>query len=235
MNPSLNAPSFSMVSKSDHVIGFEVKCASGGVLYIDWGDGKITESALSKEYTTINCLNYNPGSTIKVYKNDIVFLNVSNKRLTMLDVSYCPELISLSCHTNQLKYLDLSKNYNLASLNCSNNQLQTLNLTSNKALQYLFCNNNPLIYLNISKNKLLYDLNYTPNSLQPSDSNKNIIASELQFRYYQPFASNKDLIIPKVKYNYLFNIETVSYKFNKDQSTHSSIFTTNRTMLATAG
>jgi hypothetical protein len=234
MNPLFNAPAFSMISSATHVISFEVKCATGGILYVDWGDNNISENIVTTGYTTINYLHYSSGTTIKVYKENIVYLDVASINLTRLDVNNCRELISLSCHTNQLKYLDLSKNYNLASLNCSNNLLQTLNLTSNKAIQYLFCNNNPQIFVNISKNRLLYDLNYEPNSLQPPDSNKNIIASELQFMHYQPFASIKNLIIPKVKFNYLFNIETVSNNFNKDQSTLSSIFTTNRTMLATA-
>jgi hypothetical protein len=79
---------------------------------------------------------------------DIEEIDVSNRDITVLDVSKFKNLKKLNCNNNQLTSLQL--NENLVTLFCSNNQLTSLHLNDN--LQELHCHTNQLTSLHLNKN-----------------------------------------------------------------------------------
>ena len=100
-------------------------------------------------------------NSLKPYQ--IIFLSVTNKKLTSLDAR-------------------LFKSLNI--LNCSNNSLISLELRGGNAFDYIDCNNNNLVVLNISGLTKISDLNCANNKLTfgniPYDNN-----TGRYFSYYQ--------------------------------------------------
>ena len=84
---------------------------------------------------------------------DIKEIDVSNRGITVLDVSTFKNLNKLHCHCNQSTSLHL--NENLEELYCYKNQLTSLQLNEN--LERLYCSDNQLTSLHLNENlKTLY-------------------------------------------------------------------------------
>ncbi len=126
-------------------------------LYVDMGDGDIvpgSEGGIVK------------GNTIKLYCNgNIRGLDLSNLKLTYLDISECTFLEKLYCHDNLLASLNVSMNRNLVELDCSGNRLTSLDLSGNPKLKYVCCDKNELAKLDCSSNSKLEHLYCAGNSL----------------------------------------------------------------------
>ena len=96
-------------------------------------------------------------------------INVSDKRLTSLDVRRFKNLKKLYCSNNYLTSLYL--NENLERLYCGNNQLTSLHLNEN--LQVIYCEHNKLTSLHLNeKLERLYCVN---NRLASLILNKNLL------------------------------------------------------------
>jgi Leucine-rich repeat (LRR) protein len=99
---------------------------------------------------------------------DIEEIDVSNKRLTSLDVTRFKKLKILHCQYNKLSSLHL--NENLEELYCHNNQLTSLHLNEN--LESLYCSNNQLTSLHLNEN--LEELHCSHNELTSLHLNENL-------------------------------------------------------------
>jgi len=78
-------------------------------------------------------------------------LDISNKNITALDVSDCPQLRELNCADNQLSNLDVSNNRQIEEINFSNNQLTNIDLTGLTRIEKVFCSDNKITNLEFLK------------------------------------------------------------------------------------
>ncbi|HIX04675.1 MAG TPA: InlB B-repeat-containing protein [Candidatus Fournierella pullicola] len=92
-------------------------------------------------------------------------LNVSNNRLTSLNVSGCPELVDLNCERNRLTELDLSRNTKLVQLYCRHNSLTQLDVSRNLELVFIETFDNSLTSFDCSMLKKLEFLHIDYNRL----------------------------------------------------------------------
>lgn len=97
-------------------------------------------------------------------------LNVSNNRLTKLDMRANTRLRYLYCATNFLTSLDVTRCAELIDLNCERNQLTTLDLSGNPKLQQLYCRHNFLSALDVSHNLELVFIETFDNQLTQFDA-----------------------------------------------------------------
>lgn len=97
-------------------------------------------------------------------------LNVSNNRLTTLDMRANTRLRYLYCATNFLTSLDVTRCAELIDLNCERNQLTTLDLSGNPKLQQLYCRHNFLSALDVSHNLELVFIETFDNQLTQFDA-----------------------------------------------------------------
>ncbi|CAA9198462.1 hypothetical protein FLA105534_02119 [Flavobacterium bizetiae] len=107
--------------------------------------------------------------------------NVSNGKLTKLDVSKNLMLTELNCSYNQLTNLDVSKNLSLGVLYLNNNKLTEINFSANKNLTTLNCNNNPITKINTSENPALAYLYCTDVSVTSLNVTNNLALKALDF------------------------------------------------------
>ncbi|PQL93546.1 T9SS type A sorting domain-containing protein [Apibacter adventoris] len=113
-------------------------------------------------------------TSIDISKNtNLRYLYCHKNQLTSLDVSKNIYLWTLICNTNRLTSLDISKNSSLSTLDCNYNQLTSLDVSKNTYLQYLWCNNNRITFLNLTNNTNLNSLYCQENKLTSLDLSKN--------------------------------------------------------------
>ena len=72
---------------------------------VDWGNGVLASYTIGENTTVSGTL---AGSTIKIYGTGISYLDLSEKKLTSLDVTNNNTLTKLYCSKNQLTTLDVS-------------------------------------------------------------------------------------------------------------------------------
>nr|HPN23309.1 hypothetical protein [Tenuifilaceae bacterium] len=89
--------------------------ANNTPIQVDWGNGTRADYTIGTNHPTVSGIL--SGSTIKIYGVEIAYLNLYDKKLTLLDVTNCTTLYSLYCHTNQLTIIDVSKNTALTYFN----------------------------------------------------------------------------------------------------------------------
>jgi len=119
---------------------FQMRLASAGMVYIDWGDGKKVKHMVKVESTDIQGLLMS--NIVKIFSDELVFLNCGNNDVTDIDVSKAAELQQLYCDKNDLLVLDVSCNAKLVRLGCGSNKLTSLNLSKNPKLTGLYMQNN---------------------------------------------------------------------------------------------
>lgn len=121
--------------------------------------------ALPASVTTLDLSN-NKLSTVDVSKmKGLTSLNLSINKLASLNVSQNKQLTSLLCLKNELVSLDVANLTLLTELNCSNNHIESLNLSKNTALTTLDVSKNALTTLDITKCNLLVEFACNDNSL----------------------------------------------------------------------
>ena len=175
LDPNLSMTTLNSTSSS---FSFIIRSAvSNTPAYVDWGDGTIT-------YYNMNTINSNitgvlKGTTIKIFGEGIVYVDVMSKNLYSIDVSNCSSLKYFFCNENQLTSIDLSNNTSLLNLNCSYNKLTSLDVSKNILLWNLDCDNNTLTSLDVTKNTALTRLDCGRTSLSSLDITKNIALTEL--------------------------------------------------------
>ena len=121
--------------------------------------------ALPATVTTLDLSN-NKLSTVDVSKmKGLTSLNLSINKLASLNVSQNKQLTSLLCLKNELVSLDVANLTLLTELNCSNNHIESLNLSKNTALTTLDVSKNALTTLDVTKCNLLVEFACNDNSL----------------------------------------------------------------------
>ena len=109
----------------------------------DNGDGKLTESEISK-ITELNCSNKNISSVEGVeYLTSLRLLDVGKNKLTSLDFENSV-IKTLWCQNNNLTSINVTKMPSLSNLDCSHNKLTKLDVSQNKELNCLSCYCNQL-------------------------------------------------------------------------------------------
>lgn len=96
-------------------------------------------------------------------------LNISNNRVTGIDISSNVKLSWLRCEYNNINQLDTKQNSLLYSISCGNNQIKELDLSNNLKLHDLDCSNNQIEKLDTSKNVLLTQLSCSDNKIGSID------------------------------------------------------------------
>lgn len=92
-------------------------------------------------------------------------INISNNRITGIDIRSNVKLSWLRCEYNDIDHLDIKSNSLLYSIRCNNNKIKELDLSSNLKLNDLSCNNNQIGILDVSKNILLTQLSCNDNKI----------------------------------------------------------------------
>jgi Leucine-rich repeat (LRR) protein len=192
-------PNISFVSENSGSLSFTSNYYSD--IFVDWGDGNIISNQ-NTGITPISTPSYTKGTTVKIYSNQIIALNVSNQNLSALKVDKNPILNELNCSNNSLTALDLSNSPALVKLKCQTNNLATLNTSSNSLLTWLECSGNPLLNtLNLSSNTALNKLFASDCSLSAMDiSTASLLESVLINGNKLSFAS-----LPQAKASYASN------------------------------
>lgn len=180
----------------------------------------------NNQLTSINLLNLNNLTELKVDNNQIEDLSTIPKNLKTLYISnnklkYLSrlpfQLKHLHCSNNELETLDIPKS--LRDLQCSSNNLTNLFIPHNSNLQILQCKKNNFndISINLIECKQLRELNISHNKfiLLPVINYQNIV--ELNISYTE--IKNLDKIsmmynLTKLKCSGL-NLSKLNFKFNK--------------------
>lgn len=123
-------------------------------------------------------------------------LDCSHNKLTELDLSECPGLVTVNCASNYLASLNVSKNALLTSLDCSRNSpLTELDVSQNTALTSLECSYCALTMLDVSQNTALTSLSCKGNKMTMLDMSPNTNLTSLNC------GSNKSLTMLDVSQN----------------------------------
>lgn len=145
--------------------------------YVNWGDGNLIPYNVNTTNSIIS--GTLKSNTIKVFCEEVVYIDISSKKVTTIDISNCISLKYFFCNGNQLVNLNISKNTALIRLNSSYNQISEIDVTKNTALIYLDCYNNMLTSLDVSKNTSLTELNCSYNKLTSIDVTNNVALTNL--------------------------------------------------------
>ncbi|MEG2336565.1 MAG: DUF6383 domain-containing protein, partial [Bacteroidales bacterium] len=109
-------------------------------------------------------------------------LLLSQTKISKLDVSIFPNLISLSVSSTPLKTLDVSKNPNLFELYLTRmppGAFTSIDVSQNTKLVRLFCSDNSIRSIDVSKNPILESLFVSNNELRELDLSNNPAIKEL--------------------------------------------------------
>lgn len=121
-------------------MSIEVRLENDGMLKIDWGNNVLAEyqaGTVSSEIKGILS-----GELVKIYSDDLTFLNCEDCDIVALDVSYAKKLQQLYCGKNLLEHLDVSGNLHLVRLGCNGNRLTDLSISGNRKLTGLYLQDN---------------------------------------------------------------------------------------------
>lgn len=173
--------------------------------------------------------------TLEISNNKITKLNVGNlpnlinlmikgDKLESIDLDNNKKLSYLNASYNNLKSLDLSRNPEIATLDVQHNQLEEINLNSNTKLDTLHAHYNNLKSLDLSKCVNLTYLDVKNNPLTVLDISENtklitVYASHVNPADDKEKGSLKEIKLgseyPDLRYFYFQNNDVKSFDFNK--------------------
>ncbi|CAJ0845836.1 4353_t:CDS:2 [Entrophospora sp. SA101] len=108
------------------------------------------DNAINKNNQLEDNLNLEGSLSFKGFIN-LEELDISNQKITALDIADCSQLRDLNCSNNQLTNLDLANNQQIEQINFSSNQLTNLNLKGLTKIEKIFCSGNKLANLEFLK------------------------------------------------------------------------------------
>jgi Leucine-rich repeat (LRR) protein len=112
-------------------------------------------------------------TNLDVSKNPLLItLYCQGNKLTNLDVTKNTQLRNFRCQANKLTSLDITNNTNLGLLDFSNNALTEFDSSKNPLLGYVVCYQNKLNSLDFANNTNLYHINCGSNEISSLDISK---------------------------------------------------------------
>lgn len=139
-------------------------------VYVDFGDGKLTECILGSGNTTLTSqLGANKNITIYGYDEsycDFTVLSMSNVALEKADISKLKDLTTLTLANAGLTEIDLSNNTLLGFLTLSDCNLEQIDLSKLTNLTNVSLNNNKLSAIDLSNNTKLATLQLSGNNFE---------------------------------------------------------------------
>ncbi len=139
-------------------------------IYIDWGNGQLTEYSIgnSKAQTFTGATIGN--STVTVYSStceggNIDVFSIGGVTMNDIDVSKMSDLYCLTVISAGLKSIDVTNNAKLAELTLSFNELKDIDLSKNKELYYVLLNCNQFKSVDFSNNPKVQWLALADNGL----------------------------------------------------------------------
>lgn len=124
----------------------------------------------------------------------LVTLDISNNKITKLNVENLQNLINLLINGDKLESIDLDNNKKLSSLNASYNNLKSLDLSSNPEIVILDVQHNQLESINLNSNTKIENLIASYNNLSDLDLSKCINLTSLN-------AANNSLTVLDISNN----------------------------------
>jgi len=125
----------------------------GGIVFIEFGDGALEVVTFAKndhEWKTVRH-NYSAETLHTVtITGEVAGLDCQRNKITSINLSENPVLMSLYCTENQLTDLNVGHLLRLENLSCSSNRLTRLDVSRQTKLNRLNCSNNQLTSLNVS-------------------------------------------------------------------------------------
>lgn len=121
-------------SATSENFAMKIRAPKGSVYHIDYGDGTAVQDKYGSSYAETFYYSFADMATqsehqVRVWGADFLeFTAISNKKVTELTVTDCPNLEKFSCANNLLKQLDLSSCGKLSSVTCNNNDIALLKL-----------------------------------------------------------------------------------------------------------
>lgn len=148
------------------VFSIELASSSGGIMWIDAGDGNYTTRPASSQWNTISVTAI--GDYITLY-SDIVKLKVTwyREKINGCDPSQLVNLEWFEFDGNNIGSLDMSNNKKLIRLYVDECDLTHLKADNLPELIRLYCSNNKLHALDLSNNSSLYLVYVQNNLLEP--------------------------------------------------------------------
>lgn len=142
------------------------------------------------QLTTLDLTNNLGLKEVKVYKNNLIDINLSNNaaletlliyenQLSGIDLSNNINLVELNIRLNNLSSIDLSFNEQLEVLEIGGNVLEDLDVSKNPNLKELWCQENKLSSLNFSNNPLMEKIVASENLLEEVDISVCTVLKEL--------------------------------------------------------
>lgn len=118
----------------------KMRLAEPGNVAVDWGDGTQKQYAVSTVSTEVG--GFVAGKVVRIYGEEIVFLDCTDNDIADLDVAGAVRLQQLYCGKNLLEALDVSGNRELIRLGCNGNRITELSLRNNPRLTGLYLQDN---------------------------------------------------------------------------------------------
>ena len=155
-------------------VGSEVKMALAAktpkAVYVDFGDGKLTEYMLGSGSTTLTSqLGASKNITIYGYDEsycDLTILSMSNVALEKADISKLKDLTTLTLADAGLTEIDLSNNTLLEYLTLSDCNLEQIDLSKLTNLTNVSLSDNKLSAIDLSNNTKLATLQLSGNNFE---------------------------------------------------------------------
>lgn len=190
-----SAPEYEVASFTTPVGGEAIGLSLGSTtesayVYIDWGDGELTEYPLQKTYTLFEGSNTIEGSMVKVYSNEashgnLGIFSISGVTMSDINVSKMTELYCLTVAGASLSSIDLSKNTKLRELNLNGNKFTTIDLSNLRSLNMLSLSNNGMENFKLANGNNVQWFYASNNNLKTVDM------SQLRNAYNVDFTNNK--------------------------------------------
>lgn len=132
------------------------------------------------------------------------YLYCYKNKLTSLDLTFCPLLISVDCSWNDLNNIDVSTAIGLETLLCGVNKLTTINVINNVDLFEFFCEHNELTNLNLINNVKLGTLACESNSISHLDITRQTALTRLVcgFNEFTTIDLSKNVILNSIAVTY---------------------------------
>jgi len=193
------APEIQLTVSATAFFGIKIELAGKGEMKINWGDDTPFEKDTIISTGLFYSHKYKSSDTYTIsIVGDISYLNCSNCKVSILDVSQHPALKIVNCSGNKLTSIDVSKQTELQSLDCGGNRLTNLDIYNNSKIVHLFCGGNLLTNLYLNKLPHLLRLDCNGNNLTNIDVSHNIKLSKLDCRgnhLHSLDVSNNDYLV----------------------------------------